>query len=85
MKLETVSQNSLISALLAGRRPIRPTPCNCGTGYQLKLNNKEDKYLKEICCFIIKCYIKAWFSAPNAIEDCLKDILFLKILGTYKS
>lgn len=52
---------------------------------QFKLNNKEDQSLKEICCFIIKCYVQAWFSAPNAIEAPFNDILFLRKLEAYKS
>lgn len=51
---------------------------------QFKLNSKEEKALKDICCFIVKCYVQAWFSSPNAIEAPLNDILFLKKLEEYK-
>lgn len=51
---------------------------------QFKLNSKEEKALKDICCFIVKCYVQAWFSSPNAIEAPLNDILFLKKLDEYK-
>jgi len=52
---------------------------------QFKLNSKEENALKEICCFIVKCYVQAWFSSTNAIEAPLNDILFLKTLEAYKS
>lgn len=52
---------------------------------QFKLTQREEKALKRICCFIIKCYAKAWFSAPNAIEAPLNDINFLKKLVAYKT
>ncbi|XP_039315242.1 uncharacterized protein LOC120359881 isoform X1 [Solenopsis invicta] len=51
---------------------------------QFKLTHKEEKALRRICCFIIKCYAEAWFSAPNAIEAPLNDINFLKKLIAYK-
>lgn len=51
---------------------------------QFNLTQKEEKSLRRICCFIIKCYTKAWFSAPNAIEAPLNDINFLKKLVAYK-
>jgi len=51
---------------------------------QFKLTYKEEKALRRICCFIIKCYAEAWFSAPNAIEAPLNDINFLKKLIAYK-
>jgi len=51
---------------------------------QFNLNNREEKALKDICCFIVKCYVQAWFSSPNATEAPLNDILFLKKLEEYK-
>jgi hypothetical protein len=51
---------------------------------QFDLNSKEEKALKDICCFIVKCYVQAWFSSPNAIEAPLNDILFLNKLEEYK-
>jgi len=51
---------------------------------QFKLNSKEEKALKDICCFIVICYVQAWVSSPNAIEVRLNDILFLKKLEEYK-
>lgn len=51
---------------------------------KFKLNIKEEKVLKYICCFIVKCYVTAWFSSLNAIETPLNDILFLKKLEEYK-
>lgn len=35
---------------------------------QLKLSSKEGKSLNDICCFIIKCYVQAWFFSFKAIE-----------------
>jgi hypothetical protein len=52
---------------------------------QFKINSKEEQALKEICCFIVKCYVQAWFSSPNAIEAPLNDIIFLKKLENYKN
>lgn len=52
---------------------------------QFKLSSKKENALKDICCFIVKCYVQAWFSSTNAIEAPLNDILFLKTLEAYKS
>lgn len=51
---------------------------------QFKITQREENALKRICCFIVKCYAKAWFSATNAIEAPLNDINFLKKLVAYK-
>lgn len=51
---------------------------------QMKLTERENKALRLICCFLIKCYAKAWFSSMNAIEAPLNDINFLKQLVAYK-
>lgn len=51
---------------------------------QFKLTQREEKALRRICCFVIKCYAKAWFSAANAIEAPLNDINFLKKMVAYK-
>lgn len=51
---------------------------------QFKLNSREETSLKDICCFIVKCYVQAWFSSPKAIEAPINDILFLRKLEAYK-
>ena len=52
---------------------------------QFKLTLAEEKAVRRICCFIIRCYSKTWFSAANAIEAPLNDINFLKELVKYKN
>ncbi|KAF0714990.1 Uncharacterized protein FWK35_00031556, partial [Aphis craccivora] len=51
---------------------------------QFKLTQKQEKSLKRICCFIMKCYAEAWFSSTNAITAPMNDIYFLKTLNAYK-
>ncbi|XP_050540810.1 uncharacterized protein LOC126905291 [Daktulosphaira vitifoliae] len=51
---------------------------------QFKLDSREETSLKDICCFIVKCYVQAWFSSPKAIEAPFNDILFLRKLESYK-
>ena len=51
---------------------------------QFKLTLREEKALRRICYFIIKCYVQAWFSTTNAIEVPMNDISFLKTLFEYK-
>lgn len=52
---------------------------------QFKITQKEEKELKRICCFIVKCYAKPWFSSTNAIIAPMNDIYFLKTLNAYKT
>lgn len=52
---------------------------------QYKLLANEESAIKEICCFIIKCYAEQWFGCMNAIEAPLNDIIFLKKLVLYKN
>ena len=51
---------------------------------QFKLTRREENSLRKICCFVVSCYIKVWFSATEAIEAPLNDIYFLKTLIAYK-
>lgn len=53
--------------------------------HQFMLTQKEEIALREICCFIINCYVQAWFSCANTIEAPLNDIIFLKKLVLYKN
>lgn len=41
--------------------------------------------LSDICIFIVKIYIKAWFTAPLAIKAPYHDLEFLKKLIEYKN
>lgn len=47
---------------------------------QFKITTKEQNALDEVCCFIVKCYIKELITAPNPVTAPLNDILFLKKL-----
>lgn len=52
---------------------------------QFQVVPREESAVKDICCFIIKCYAQQWFSCMNAIEAPLNDIIFLNKLILYKS
>jgi len=34
---------------------------------KFKIMQREEKAIKRLCCFIIKCYAESWFLTPNAI------------------
>lgn len=51
---------------------------------QFKITQREEKALKRLCCFIIKCYAESWFLTPNGITAPMNDIMFLKKLELYK-
>lgn len=50
---------------------------------QFKLTKTEEKGLRDICIFLIRLYIKAWFTAPLAIKAPNQDFNFLKNLSSY--
>jgi len=43
---------------------------------QFKITQREEKALKRLCCFIIKCYAESWFLTPNGITAPMNDIMF---------
>ncbi|KAE9522774.1 hypothetical protein AGLY_016815 [Aphis glycines] len=50
---------------------------------QFKLSVIEKRGLKEVCCFIVECYLEAWICAPDPITAPLNDIIILKKLVDY--
>lgn len=50
---------------------------------QFNLSIIENRGLQEICCFIVKYYLKAWICAPDPITAPLNDIIFLKKFVNY--
>jgi hypothetical protein len=52
---------------------------------QFKLTAKEEAGLSDICVFVIRLYIRAWFMAPNAAAAPSSDLQFLKDLVAYES
>ena len=51
---------------------------------QFKITAKQDKGMREICCFSASIYIKHWFAAPNAASSPFNDLCLLKNLKSYK-
>jgi hypothetical protein len=49
-----------------------------------KLTTREINQLRDICIFIIRIYVKAWFRAPFAIEAPLQDLNLIKALLEYE-
>ena len=52
---------------------------------QFKLTIKEEKGLRNICIFIVRIYVKAWFMAPNPIVSSNHDLHFLQLLDQYET
>jgi len=50
---------------------------------QFKITTREQNSLDEVCCFIVKCYIQEWITAPNPVTAPMNDLLFLKKLKNY--
>jgi len=50
---------------------------------QFKITTREQNSLDENCCFIVKCYIQEWITAPNPVTAPMNDLLFLKKLKNY--
>lgn len=51
---------------------------------QFELKKHEISCMRDICVFLVRLYVKAWFTAPFAIEAPYGDFLFLKSLIDYK-
>ena len=51
---------------------------------EFRLTKGEEKSLFKITQFIVKCYVKYWIHAPEAISSPLMDIKFLRELEQYK-
>lgn len=49
-----------------------------------KMSSRDLKGLREICIFIILFYIKAWFTAPSAIQAPQSDLILLQELIQYR-
>lgn len=52
---------------------------------QFQLSASEISGLRDICIFLIKIYIKAWFGCTNAIDAPFQDLLFVQNSIAYKS
>lgn len=52
---------------------------------EFKLTRTEEQSLADICIFIVKVYVKAWFTVPYAARAPGHDLQFLKDLYEYKS
>lgn len=50
---------------------------------QFKITTREQNSLDDLCCFIVKCYIQEWITAPNPIAAPINDLLYLKKLMNY--
>ncbi|KYN07150.1 hypothetical protein ALC62_01887 [Cyphomyrmex costatus] len=51
---------------------------------QFRLTAEEKKGLCDICLFIVKIYVKAWFCAPIAVLAPNHDLRFLQALSRYQ-
>ena len=52
---------------------------------QFKLTAKEESGLSDICIFVVRLYVKAWFTASNAAAAPANDLQFLKDLVAYEA
>lgn len=52
---------------------------------QFKLTQREKNAMKGFIIFVIRLYIKAWFTSTKAIEAPYNDMLFLKNLSEYEA
>ncbi|XP_050538364.1 uncharacterized protein LOC126903874 [Daktulosphaira vitifoliae] len=52
---------------------------------QLPGPSKEVNALEDICCFVVECYIKMWFSAANIVTAPINDLMLLKKLLNYSN
>ena len=51
---------------------------------QYSIPPEEEDALADVCIFIIKFYVRAWFNCPNASEACGNDLNFLQNLSLYE-
>lgn len=47
---------------------------------QSKLTVHEERGLRDICIFLVRVYIRAWFTAPLAISSPNNDLAFFQLL-----
>jgi len=52
---------------------------------EYKLNKREYDSVADICIFIIRCYVKAWFNTPNACFAPRQDLQLLRDLYSYRT
>lgn len=52
---------------------------------EYKLNKREYDSVAEICVFIVRCYVRPWFNAPNACFAPRQVLQFLLDLYAYKA
>lgn len=52
--------------------------------HQLKLNASDRKAFADICIFIVKIYVRAWYLMPQTIETPIIDFQFMKALKAHK-
>jgi len=51
---------------------------------QFRLNAYENRGIRDVCVFIVRLYVKAWFTAPDAISAPRNDLDFLRNLKAYE-
>jgi len=52
---------------------------------EFELSTSEKNGLRDICIFVVKIYIEAWFKAPSAVATPYHDLLFIRKLYNYSS
>ena len=52
---------------------------------QFKLTPAEERGLRDVCVFVVRVYLKAWFSSPQAVCAPSNDLHLLKSLLEYRS
>ncbi|KAK4875355.1 hypothetical protein RN001_011777 [Aquatica leii] len=52
---------------------------------EFKLTAREINGLRQVCIFLVKIYLKAWFTAPSAILAPHNDLIFMQDLIEYKT
>lgn len=53
--------------------------------HQFSISSKDVDALREVCIFIVQVYVKAWFTAPNAISAPRNDIHLLRNLSEFSA
>jgi len=51
---------------------------------QFRLTAYENRGIRDVCVFIVRLYVKAWFTAPDAISAPRNDLDFLQNLKAYE-
>ncbi|KAG0715576.1 hypothetical protein GWK47_011636 [Chionoecetes opilio] len=51
---------------------------------QFKLTAKEEKGLREMCCFVVLVYLE-WFTAPSAVQAPRRDLNLMRALLNYST